>query len=109
MSRLFPRIIPRNPLSGVHVGWFLAAAVVPCAYLGLPVWVWPLPLFAVYVLHVLMAPYAPCRRCDGDKKTKVGKGTRSYGKCRKCGGSGERLRWKSLRSTGKGGAGGLSL
>jgi hypothetical protein len=102
------RLVP-NLAAGVHVGWFVAAALLGSAWLGLPVWAWPGPVLALYVLHVRLAPMAPCRWCGGEKKVKTGKGTRSWRPCRWCGGKGDRVRWGWLRRREGGGGGGLSF
>lgn len=106
MSR---RLIPRNPLGEVPVWVFVAVPLAGCAYLGLPVWSWPLVLLGLYVLHVWLVPIGRCFKCGGDKKLAIGKGTKSRRRCSRCGGSGERVRWRAFRSTERGGRGGFSL
>lgn len=88
----------RNPLRDVPVWAFVAGPCVLLLWLGVPWWLWPLPLLGVYALHVRLWPYAPCRWCGGaPKRGAAGAGTRSIRLCRHCGGKGLRVRWSILR------------
>jgi len=49
-------------------------------------------LAAAWVIRLWLWPFAPCRRCRGDK-TNPGSNKRRFGKCPRCNGTGHRIRF----------------
>lgn len=45
-------------------------------------------------------PYAPCRRCSGNRGRNWGSTGSRWGNCPRCGGSGRRMRWGARKPLG---------